>query len=173
MKNTWAGNTCIIRQGVEHRNIWYTQPKLCFATLGPTEYEWTTRLKMTNFHRGHNATNTTDNKSIQTQLTLLHLYVSKKRYNISFTWYFIQKYWFSSVNVTVSKACECSTKGRRFEPSTTVHTPFLSKFRNLSKCKNVYTPTHWALDTQYLDISWTTHCFEYCKHRNMECYIFP
>ena len=34
--------------------------------------------------KGHDTINTTDNKSLENKLTLVHLYTSKKRYNISF-----------------------------------------------------------------------------------------
>ena len=67
----------------------HTEAKLCFATLVPTQYQWTTnRLHMIDFWSDHDTTITTDNKCTETQLILVHLCTSKKRYNNSFAWYF-------------------------------------------------------------------------------------
>ena len=53
----------------------------------------------------------------ETQLILLHLYTSKKRYNISLDT-LNEKCWFSSGNGTVNRECGSGTKGHRFWPRT-------------------------------------------------------
>ena len=60
-----------------------TDAELCFATLALTNGILVNKsTKNKRFLKGHD---TTDNKSAETQLILLHLYTSKKRYNSSFT----------------------------------------------------------------------------------------
>ena len=51
----------------------------------------------------------------ETELILVHLYTSKKRYIISLAWYFKYKHWFSSDNGTVSTARDCGANGPMFE----------------------------------------------------------
>ena len=76
--------------------------KLCLATLASMEYQWTNRLKITDFWRRHDTTNKTDNKSTEPQLILLRFYTSKKHFNFSFAWYCKQNTWLSSGNGTVN-----------------------------------------------------------------------
>ena len=59
-----------------------TEVKLCIETLAPLE-KIEQRLIITDFRRGHDITNTTDNKSTETQLKFVHSYTSTNRFNIS------------------------------------------------------------------------------------------
>ena len=77
-----------------------------------------------------------EKKSTETQLYILHLYTSKKRYNISISWCLEWKDWFSNCNATVTTENHCGPKSPRFEPRTD---PFFSsqKVRTCWSCERI------------------------------------